>query len=645
MCSRSCSVPRSISAGSMNTVKSPRRRPEFPGSLTDLHRYRKTVHGHDGDSRIIMVRKTDERTYASIETGKEPLLETVTRETVETFRGQRTQLRVTTERKEKNEKVPPDLLEALGENYKKTHRIKRSSSEIPSKMDLQKEFLKAHNELRAKHGVAALKLNATISKLSQLHAEKMLRTGKFEHSDNQKYGENIFYMWSPDPNFNVGAYDVVRSWYAEIDNYTFGVEPKQLNTGHFTQVVWNGSKELGVGLARSKGRVYVVANYYPPGNVKGLFAKNVFPPREANNNELAKSFNKLDVSDRSRRSTPTHTPNSYRSVIEGTEGNFEEDFLKAHNDYRARHGVPPLKLDRKISKYAEEWAKMLAVKNVLEHRKNNPYGENIYMMYSSDPNFKITGNSPVDAWYDEIKYHTFGREPNSLKSGHFTQVVWKSSELVGVGVAKSKQGSIYVVANYSPPGNFVGSYAQNVPPLLSTSSSDNTPSHNPADSPGTRIARSIDVATGKFTQFQTDALKAHNELRRRHGVPDLVLDKGLCDFAQEWAEYCLRHDLGLRSNNPYGENLLTVTSSDSKRVPDAKDVVDTWYREISKHDYNKESLNYDTLHFSQIVWNGTKELGIGVAQNERGKAVIVANYSPRGNVYGQFKTNVFKPKV
>lgn len=47
-----------------------RKKSTFPGSLTDLHRFRKTAHGHDGSSRIIMVRKTDQRTYASIENGQ-----------------------------------------------------------------------------------------------------------------------------------------------------------------------------------------------------------------------------------------------------------------------------------------------------------------------------------------------------------------------------------------------------------------------------------------------------------------------------------------------------------------------------------------------------------------------------------------------
>lgn len=61
--------------------------------------------------------------------------------------------------------------------------------------------------------------------------------------------------------------------------HTFGVEPKNLNSGHFTQVVWKESKELGVAFAKIGGKVIVVANYSPPGNYIGHFAENVPPPR------------------------------------------------------------------------------------------------------------------------------------------------------------------------------------------------------------------------------------------------------------------------------------------------------------------------------------------------------------------------------
>ena len=47
--------------------------------------------------------------------------------------------------------------------------------------------------------------------------------------------------------------------------------------GHFTQVIWKGSREIGIGRAfADKGQtVYVVCNYFPAGNIIGHFKENV----------------------------------------------------------------------------------------------------------------------------------------------------------------------------------------------------------------------------------------------------------------------------------------------------------------------------------------------------------------------------------
>ncbi|GBO14009.1 hypothetical protein AVEN_150418-1 [Araneus ventricosus] len=57
------------------------------------------------------------------------------------------------------------------------------------------------------------------------------------------------------------------------------VQIESTSHGHFTQMVWRNSTEFGVGKARSRcGKVIVVANYKPGGNVIGEFQDNVFPP-------------------------------------------------------------------------------------------------------------------------------------------------------------------------------------------------------------------------------------------------------------------------------------------------------------------------------------------------------------------------------
>lgn len=86
-----------------------------------------------------------------------------------------------------------------------------------------------------------------------------------------------------------------------------------------------------------------------------------------------------------------------------------------------------------------------------------------YVNCSSDPSHVVHGKDAVDAWYDEINQHTFGVEPKTTGTGHFTQVIWLDSKELGVGVSKNSKGQVFVVCNYDPPGNYVGQYTQKVP--------------------------------------------------------------------------------------------------------------------------------------------------------------------------------------
>ncbi|KAH9364595.1 hypothetical protein HPB48_016134 [Haemaphysalis longicornis] len=71
------------------------------------------------------------------------------------------------------------------------------------------------------------------------------------------------------------------------------------------------------------------------------------------------------------------------------------------------------------------------------------------------------GKNAVNCWYDEIKMYKWGNVFQPA-CGHFTQVVWKACTKIGSGVAKYKN-KIFVVTNYSPPGNVETMYSKNVP--------------------------------------------------------------------------------------------------------------------------------------------------------------------------------------
>lgn len=77
----------------------------------------------------------------------------------------------------------------------------------------------------------------------------------------------------------------VHEWYTGLNKYNGSFSEA---TAPFAQVVWGASTQLGVGVAMSRtGEVYVVAHYFPSGNIKNAHPENVL-----NWSEVQKSMKK-----------------------------------------------------------------------------------------------------------------------------------------------------------------------------------------------------------------------------------------------------------------------------------------------------------------------------------------------------------------
>ncbi|XP_055611020.1 uncharacterized protein LOC129757751 [Uranotaenia lowii] len=140
----------------------------------------------------------------------------------------------------------------------------------------QQQLLSEHNRLRAFHSAGPLRWNPTISKWAQQWAQEIAKRNKLEHRPNNKYGENLYAVFG---TTTISAAQVVRSWYQEKKDFTYGRDPgaEFSKVGHFTQLVWKSTKEVGCGAAVNGKNVYVVCNYSPPGNYRGQYARNVSP--------------------------------------------------------------------------------------------------------------------------------------------------------------------------------------------------------------------------------------------------------------------------------------------------------------------------------------------------------------------------------
>lgn len=162
-------------------------------------------------------------------------------------------------------------------NTNKKNTSNDNYSQPISGTDFQKSALDAHNNYRAKHHVGKLVLNQELCDIAQKYAEELARTGNFAHSGNSFHddnmGENLFACYG----MKITGKMMTDDWYNEVNQYNFNNPGYISGTGHFTQIVWKGSKQVGFGYAQARdGYYYGVANYYPAGNFIGEFEDNVF---------------------------------------------------------------------------------------------------------------------------------------------------------------------------------------------------------------------------------------------------------------------------------------------------------------------------------------------------------------------------------
>ncbi|XP_050707678.1 uncharacterized protein LOC126992890 [Eriocheir sinensis] len=145
------------------------------------------------------------------------------------------------------------------------------------------------------------------------------------------------------------------------------------------------------------------------------------------------------------------------------------------------------------------------------------------------------------------------------------------------------------------------------------------------------------------SQFVLECVSEHNRLRALHSAPPLVLSEQLCLDAQSWANRLAHFGiLEYSSEHGRGENILTSTTKD---ILSGTAVVGAWYEtgRNFKYDVPEQADLSQAGPFSQLVWESTRAVGIGVARGSDGRTVVVARYWPPGNLGGEFASNVKPP--
>ncbi len=139
----------------------------------------------------------------------------------------------------------------------------------------QTTWLSTQNAERVKSGSKPLVWSVNLAVDAAKWAQHLAMTNSFEHSGVSGQGENL---WMGTPGYSTA--EMVGSWIAEKRHFNDGRFPAVSTTGrwadvgHYTQVIWPGTKAVGCASAKGDGYIYLVCRYSPAGNVIGEYVGN-----------------------------------------------------------------------------------------------------------------------------------------------------------------------------------------------------------------------------------------------------------------------------------------------------------------------------------------------------------------------------------
>ena len=152
--------------------------------------------------------------------------------------------------------------------------ITRMAAGAPDRQIFDQRVLAAHNRERRDLGLVPLNWNPALARSARRWADYLATTGRFEHAPENHVAPQGENLWAGTKGY-FSPEAMVNAWIREKKYFRPGTFPDNSVTGrvedvgHYTQVVWRATTQVGCAEARSRSEDILVCRYVEAGNYRG----------------------------------------------------------------------------------------------------------------------------------------------------------------------------------------------------------------------------------------------------------------------------------------------------------------------------------------------------------------------------------------